>query len=302
MSFSWRLFGISGISVHLHWTWLLVAWFMIDSRRDHYHYTIFAAAEYLMLFLIVLLHEFGHALAARSVGGQADRIVLWPLGGIAFVRTPPRPGAQLWSIVAGPLVNVALVPLTLPLAIQLWNRPGDLAELVRAVSIINLALLIFNLLPIFPLDGGQILQSLLWFIVGRGRSLVIAGWIGVVGAVGGLAAASYFGVAGFWLALIAVFAALQAWGAVHNGRMLMRFEQVPRRFECTCPRCGAHPPAAPVWSCDVCGIPADPLQTPAGCPRCGVPWVELRCPDCGMSSPILLWRVVESVPVDSHYA
>lgn len=299
---SWRLFGVSGINVYLHWTWILVAWFMIDSRRVAYERPVFAAAEYLTLFLIVLLHEFGHALAARSVGGQADRIVLWPLGGIAFVRTPPRPGAHLWSIVAGPLVNVALVPLTLPLAIQLWNQPGDLAELVRAVAFINLALLIFNLLPIFPLDGGQILQSLLWFMLGRGRSLVIAGWIGIVGAVGGFSAAIYFNFSDLWLGLIAVFAALQAWLAVQHGRALLEFEQVPRRFECTCPRCGAHPPAAPLWRCDVCGIPADPLQTPAGCPRCGTPWTHLACPDCGMSSPIILWRIVELIPIDSRYA
>ena len=67
--------------------------------------------EYLALFVIVLLHEFGHALACRQVGGQADQIVLWPLGGVAYVAPPPRPGATLWSIAAGPLVNVVLVPV-----------------------------------------------------------------------------------------------------------------------------------------------------------------------------------------------
>lgn len=69
-------------------------------------------AEYLALFGIVLLHEFGHALACRQVGGKAERVVLWPLGGIALVQPPPRPGALLWSIAAGPLVNLVLVPLT----------------------------------------------------------------------------------------------------------------------------------------------------------------------------------------------
>ena len=61
-------------------------------------------------FLIVLLHEFGHALACRQVGGTANQIVLWPLGGVAYVNPPQRPGATLWSIAAGPLVNVALLP------------------------------------------------------------------------------------------------------------------------------------------------------------------------------------------------
>ena len=67
-------------------------------------------AEYLALFLIVTIHEFGHALACRQVGGQANQIVLWPLGGVAYVNPPQRPGATLWSIAAGPLVNVVLAP------------------------------------------------------------------------------------------------------------------------------------------------------------------------------------------------
>ena len=67
--------------------------------------------EYLALFFIVMLHEFGHALACRQVGGTANQIVLWPLGGVAYVDPPPRPGATLWSIAAGPLVNVALLPI-----------------------------------------------------------------------------------------------------------------------------------------------------------------------------------------------
>ena len=67
--------------------------------------------ECLALFVIVLLHEFGHALACRQVGGQANQIVLWPLGGVAYVAPPPRPGPTLWSIAAGPLVNVALTPV-----------------------------------------------------------------------------------------------------------------------------------------------------------------------------------------------
>jgi len=65
----------------------------------------------LSLFLIVLMHEFGHQLACRQVGGKTSDIILWPLGGVAYVSPPQRPGAQLWSIAAGPLVNVALFPV-----------------------------------------------------------------------------------------------------------------------------------------------------------------------------------------------
>src|SRR5262245_5316336 len=110
---SFRLFRFSGIDVFVHWSWFVVAVFEINFRRNHYASPAWNAAEYLALFGIVLLHEFGHALACRQVGGQANRIVLWPLGGVAFVSPPPRPGALLWSIAAGPLVNVILLPVTI---------------------------------------------------------------------------------------------------------------------------------------------------------------------------------------------
>src|SRR5262249_47670399 len=120
---SLRLFRVAGIDVSVHWTWLVVAYFRIQWRAADvppelsYSSPVWYLIEYLALFGIVLLHEFGHALACRSVGGVANRIVLWPLGGIAFVNPPPRPGALLWCIAAGPLVNVALVPLTVGLVV-----------------------------------------------------------------------------------------------------------------------------------------------------------------------------------------
>src|SRR3979490_957644 len=110
-----RLFPFSGIDVFLHWSWFLVAAYEIQNRVGRYSSIAWNIAEYLALFLIVTLHEFGHALACRQVGGKANQIVLWPLGGVAYVDPPPRPGATLWSIAAGPLVNVALLPVFLTL-------------------------------------------------------------------------------------------------------------------------------------------------------------------------------------------
>src|SRR5262245_23597211 len=110
---SLRIFRFAGIDVYLHWLWFAFAFVLIQVKREpDYESGAWRVAEYVSLFVIVLLHEFGHALACRSVGGQANRIVLWPLGGIAYVAPPPRPGAVLWSIAAGPLVNVLLFPLT----------------------------------------------------------------------------------------------------------------------------------------------------------------------------------------------
>src|SRR5260370_30920341 len=112
LAVSLRIFSIPGISVYVHWSWLLVAYLVLHFRTSGYQLWVWGVAEYLSLFGIVLLHEFGHALACRQVGGRADEIVLWPLGGIAFVDPPPRPGAVLWSIAAGPLVNFMLIPFT----------------------------------------------------------------------------------------------------------------------------------------------------------------------------------------------
>src|SRR3984893_4133087 len=106
-----RLFRFSGIDVFLHWSWFLVAAYEIQTRKGSYSSIEWNVFEYLALFLIVMIHEFGHALACRQVGGMSNQIVLWPLGGVPYVKPPPRPGATLWSIAAGPLVNVALVPI-----------------------------------------------------------------------------------------------------------------------------------------------------------------------------------------------
>jgi Zn-dependent protease len=189
-----RLFKVAGITVLLHWSWFLVAVIEIQNRRGAYGSLAWNAAEYLALFGIVLLHEFGHALACRQVGGTAERIVLWPLGGVAFVSPPPRPGALLWSIAAGPLVNVVLLPVTIGawLLVHSASVPGvhsPAESFCQTVAIINAGLLIFNMLPIYPLDGGQILHALLWFVMGRARGLQVASVIGMIGAAAGVALA-----------------------------------------------------------------------------------------------------------------
>src|SRR5512135_3381819 len=106
-----HLLRLGGIAVQLEWSWFVVAIYAISTRIPNYASPIWGVGEYLALFMIVLMHEFGHALACRQVGGQANQIILWPLGGVAYVSPPQRPGAVLWSIAAGPLVNVVLAPV-----------------------------------------------------------------------------------------------------------------------------------------------------------------------------------------------
>ena len=183
---SFRILRVAGITIYLHWLWFIVAYLEIVQRPGAYSAMSWNVAEYLLLFLIVLLHEFGHAFATRQVGGTADTILLWPLGGVAYVNAP-RPGAQLWSIAAGPLVNVVLFFVLT--ALSVLNVGGDIelsdsARLLHNIWVINVGLLIFNLLPVYPLDGGQILRSLLWFPFGPVRSLLYARIVGFVGVAG----------------------------------------------------------------------------------------------------------------------
>jgi Zn-dependent protease len=103
------LFRLAGIRVYLHFTWFIVAALEVTQFAHRYHNPIWAALEYCALFGVVLLHEFGHAFACRQTGGEADTIVLWPLGGIAFVKPPARPSAYLWSIAAGPLCERSFI-------------------------------------------------------------------------------------------------------------------------------------------------------------------------------------------------
>lgn len=230
-----RLFRIFGIQVYLHWSWFLILFIALD-RNLGFSSSVWNIAAYLVLFAIVLTHEFGHALACHSVGGIAREIILWPLGGIAFASPPRRPGAVLWTIAAGPLVNVALVPIlwfAMLASHSLHFSQGvisqDVTRLATLVFQINLTLLIFNILPVYPLDGGQILQSLLWFKVGEMRSIIIAATIGLIGCAILLGLAILGG--SLWIGIIVFFLASQCWPALVWAQKMRAIErQTPPPF------------------------------------------------------------------------
>lgn len=224
-----RLFKAFGIQVSLHWTWFLVAYYRFQMGKGSYDQHLWMLAEYVSLFVIVLMHEFGHSLACRSVGGSSDRIILWPFGGIAFVQPPPRPGAFLWSIAAGPLVNVVLWPVLAAVRYFVFQMPGvssDAMQFIDAVEFINRILLIFNLLPIYPLDGGQIFQSILWFFIGQAKSTLIAAGLGLVVA---LLCGGYALLKGqIWLGILAIFLVSQSWRSFQWARASLRDEKTER--------------------------------------------------------------------------
>jgi Zn-dependent protease/predicted RNA-binding Zn-ribbon protein involved in translation (DUF1610 family) len=287
-----RLFRVAGIDLFLHWTWFLVAFYGISTRAKNYSSLMWPVLDYLALFGIVLLHEFGHALACRQVGGKASQIVLWPLGGVAYVDPPARPGATLWSIAAGPLVNVILAPfLTFAavLARSLGSAGGmpDAAVFVTDICVINYVLLVFNLLPIYPLDGGQILRSLLWFVLGRAQSLMVATVVGFLG----VAVLILIAILEMqpWLGVMCVFILLNCWRGLLQARVLARVAKLPRRSGFMCPACKQPPVLGPVWRCAKCHKAFDTFETHAVCPHCGTQFAVTRCADCGATNPFNDW-------------
>ncbi len=296
---SFRLFRLFGIEVYLHWSWLLVAVFQV-SRMKGYSTPIWGVLEYLALFAIVLTHEFGHALACRQVGGKANLILLWPFGGVAYVSPPQRPGATLWSIAAGPLVNVALVPLLTGL-IYLSRALGwpetlpDANACLYMIWIINLVLLIFNLLPVYPLDGGQILRSLLWYPFGRARSLMIAAIVGFIGLAGLL----IFAVLNqsIWLGILALVIVLPScWRGFVEARGLMRLEKTPRHTGFACPSCQTAPTVGNFWVCGHCQTSFDSFSTRAACPNCGAQFATTACVECGATASLTEWLKPPPMP------
>ena len=290
---SFRLFRLFGIDVYLHWYWFLMAIYQISTHDNRYSSIAWNIAEYLALFAIVLTHEFGHALACRSVGGQANLIVLWPFGGVAYVSPPQRPGATLWSIAAGPLVNVLLMPVLIGL-IYMGRSLGwpvtmpDAYSFLRMISLINLVLLVFNLLPIFPLDGGQILRSLLWFPFGRANSLMIAAVIGFIGMAGLLVYAVMSGST--WLIIIALIMILpNCWRGFAQARELMRLAKLPRHDGFACPSCQVAPVAGNFWVCGHCRTAFDTFATHAVCPQCGAQFNATACLECSAAHPLSEW-------------
>lgn len=290
---AFHLFSIVEIDVYLHWTWLIVAAIEIGYMRPENISLDWGLLLYLSLFLIVLLHEFGHALACRQVGGTADEIMLWPLGGLAYVRPPQRPGATLWSIAAGPLVNIFLLPpLTAAFVTARYlgwaHTRHEAYTFFFVILFMDVFLLAFNLLPVYPLDGGQILRSLLWFFLGRGRSLVAATVIGFAGAAGFVILALLW--RSVWLIVIAGYVLITCWRGMKGAWALMRMERMPRRPRLACPACGSKPPVGAHWRCDHCRALFDPFESEGICPSCREDDSVAMCVDCFANSPLNAWR------------
>ncbi len=155
------------------------------------------------------------------------------------------------------------------------------------------------MLPIYPLDGGQILRSLLWFVIGKARSLSIAAVIGLIGAAGLIALAVY--IQSWWIGLMAIFAGMQAWKGFQNARMISVVQALPRYSHVRCPSCLAHAPIGQYWRC-TCGRPIDAFALGGTCLACGARSQIAHCIDCGRGSPVEQWYEASPMqtPATSH--
>jgi Zn-dependent protease len=180
MGSSLKIASVFGIEVRIHLSFLLVlAFFWIQSG------TFQAVLFVLILFVCVLLHEFGHAFAARAFGIKTRDITLYAIGGVARLnRIPDKPWQELIVAVAGPLVNVviaaALIFVThVTAGLQQFDQlESPRIELLVRVAQANIYLVLFNLIPAFPMDGGRILRALLAMLMPYARATQIAAWIG----------------------------------------------------------------------------------------------------------------------------
>lgn len=298
---SLRIFRVAGVDVFVHWSWFLVAWLFLSGASSQM--LLLEAAIYVTLFAIVLIHEFGHVLATRQVGGESRDILLWPFGGIAFVKAPPRPGAELWAVAAGPLVNVVLYPILLWLLIlgdaQGWFvRSPELGYYLREVSKINERLLLFNLLPIYPLDGGQMLRALLWYKVGRAKSLQFATAFGLIALPIVFLSTIHLGwirMRGFsdliFPGIMAAMIGYECYRGYQRAKSLKQLAEMPRHPSVACPSCHESPPGGPIYVCGSCGNRFDPFSTHAICPHCNTLQPAIPCAHCGTVSSSERWGV-----------
>ena len=219
MRWSWRIARIAGIDIDIHATFvILLAWIgLVDYRRAGATAALEAVLFTVAIFVSVVLHEYGHALTAAQFGVKTRRITLLPIGGVASLeRMPDRPRHELLIALAGPAVTLCIV-IALYIGLRAAGAPTDtpsatttgLAAFFAGLMWINVALLLFNLLPAFPMDGGRVLRATIAMRTDYARATDIAARIGKVFAL-------LFGLAGLFvvnnpfLVVIALFVWISA--------------------------------------------------------------------------------------------
>ncbi|MFW6102046.1 MAG: CBS domain-containing protein [Chloroflexota bacterium] len=178
MKSSWRLMRIAGIDIGIHYTWILIflllswslaQWFFPQwyPGWDTVTYWITGVVAALLLFGSVLIHELAHSLVARARGMTVNSITLFIFGGVSNLEEEPeKPKIELAMSIVGPLASLALAGIFWGLLQLVGDQQSPLAATFAYLALINALLAGFNLLPGFPLDGGRVLRSILWYRTG----------------------------------------------------------------------------------------------------------------------------------------
>ena len=191
-----RLFKLAGIPVYIHWTFFILVFYIIGESvadSDSMPQLVFNVSILLTVFLCVTLHEYGHALTARKYGIQTQDIILSPIGGVARLSgLPEKPVQEFLVAIAGPMVNVVIVILITTLlafvypeteanyARQDISWANFLNNYLLVINVINVSLVVFNMVPAFPMDGGRVLRALLAMKLGKLKATRIASIIGQI--------------------------------------------------------------------------------------------------------------------------
>ena len=219
MKWSWRIGRFFGIDVNMHITfWLLIGWVVLSYYLQGS--SLAATAEgvvfVLALFACVVLHEYGHALTARRYGIKTRDITLLPIGGLARLeKMPDEPSQELRVALAGPAVNVVIAAVLLAvLAITSSLVPLNSLNLgqgsfVEQLMIVNIGLVLFNMIPAFPMDGGRVVRALLAMRMDYTRATRIAANLGQSIAV-------IFGIVGLFINPFLLFIAFFVWIGAHQ--------------------------------------------------------------------------------------
>src|SRR3989442_696227 len=225
MKWSWKLGEVAGIGVYMHASFrILIAWVALSDWLEEHSLaaTLSGVAFILALFGCVLLHELGHALTAKKFGIRTRDITLLPIGGLARLeRMPDDPIQELWVALAGPAVNVVIAAL-LFVWLQLTGGLGSLGKLSVSggpffprLMVVNVFLVLFNMIPAFPMDGGRVLRALLATRMDYTHATQVAAHLGQ-------GIAFLFGFIGFFGNPFLLFIAFFVWiGAAQEASMTL---------------------------------------------------------------------------------
>ncbi len=224
MKWSWKLGEFAGIGVYVHATFfLIIIWIAVAHWVQGASLaTMLAAIVFILaLFGCVVLHEFGHALTAKKYGIKTRDITLLPIGGVARLeRMPDDPKQELWVALAGPAVNVVIaaalyVWLLITASLEPFSKLSVTGgSFLERLMVVNIFLVVFNMLPAFPMDGGRVLRALLAIRMEYTRATQIAASIGQ-------GMAFLFGLIGLFYNPFLIFIALFVWiGAAQEASMV----------------------------------------------------------------------------------